>query len=465
MAVKKKEKMEPEEEVPDSMQGDETENEDKVDRGASPDGGQAGSKSSSGGKIFIGGLCWETTTENLTRHFRKYGEIIDAVIMKDRNSGHPRGFGFVTFRDPSICDRALKDTHCIDGRTVEVKKSVPRECMKGPRTKKIFVGGLPPSITDAEFKEYFSKFGKVEEHQIMQDHHTGRSRGFGFVTFESENTVEEVLAEGTRQEIGGKEVEIKKAEPKRPPEAGGFGGQGGFGPPGGYGGYGGPEALVTAEAMALEDMVMGTAGEAVGSAALMAEAMAAGDTVAPEAMAQGEPRVALEVSVDAPVAMAEARAAEGTAAREAVMAAGGGGGGGMGLGGYGGGGGGGGYGGGSSLAGGYGGGGSSYGGGSSMSGGYGSGLASYSAGLGSGGGYGSSLGAYGDGDSPYGSGGYGSYGSAGGSGAGYGGGAYGAGGYGSGSLGASGYGSSRAGYGAGGGPGPSNGRYHPYNRS
>lgn len=56
--------------------------------------------------------------DNLTSHFKKYGEITDAVIMKDRSTGHPRGFGFVTFADPVVCDRVVLDKHVIDGRTV-----------------------------------------------------------------------------------------------------------------------------------------------------------------------------------------------------------------------------------------------------------------------------------------------------------------------------------------------------------
>ncbi|KAG0590975.1 hypothetical protein KC19_1G140000 [Ceratodon purpureus] len=220
-----------------------------------------GKASSSGGKIFIGGLSWDTSTDNLQSHFKKYGEIIDAVIMKDRSTGHPRGFGFVTFADPAVCDNVVLDKHVIDGRTVEAKKSVPRENMaasKGPKTKKIFVGGIPPSITDEEFKSYFAGFGSVVEHQIMQDHSTGRSRGFGFVTFDSEQTVEDILAHGKMHELGGKQVEIKKAEPKRAIQdspgggypggrgggygasAGGYGGyDGGYGGSGSAGGYGG----------------------------------------------------------------------------------------------------------------------------------------------------------------------------------------------------------------------------------
>lgn len=212
------------------------------------------------GKIFIGGLTWETTTEMLTNHFKKYGEITDSVIMKNRTTGHPRGFGFVTFADPSVCDMVLKDNHVIDGRTVEAKRTVPREKMsagsKGPKTKKIFVGGLTTATTEEEFSSYFAKFGKIVEHQIMQDHSTGRSRGFGFVTFDSEQVVEDILAQGRMHELGGKQVEIKKAEPKRSNQesfggyssasvgAGYFAGRGGAGYPnaGAYAAYAGGDA-------------------------------------------------------------------------------------------------------------------------------------------------------------------------------------------------------------------------------
>ncbi|NP_001141380.1 uncharacterized protein LOC100273471 [Zea mays] len=112
----------------------------------------------------------------------------------------------------------LEDEHVIDGRTVEVKRTVPKELSSkdGPKTKKIFVGGIPPSLTEDKLKEHFSSYGKVVEHQIMLDHSTGRSRGFGFVTFESEDAVERVMSEGRMHDLGGKQVEIKKAEPKKP---------------------------------------------------------------------------------------------------------------------------------------------------------------------------------------------------------------------------------------------------------
>lgn len=197
--------------------------------------GDRDDRSASAGKIFIGGLSWETSTEKLTKHFNKYGEIIDSVVMRNRSTRQPRGFGFVTYADPSVIDKVMKETHLIDGRTVEIKRSIPRESMvKGPRTRKIFVGGLLPSITEGEFKSYFSQFGKVVENQIMLEHGTGRSRGFGFITFDDEQVVDDLLSEGRTFELGGKQVEIKKAEPKKPSDES----ERGYGPPMERGGSG-----------------------------------------------------------------------------------------------------------------------------------------------------------------------------------------------------------------------------------
>lgn len=47
-------------------------------------------------------------------------EITDAVIVKDKNMGHPCGFGFIIFVDPTVCNRVVEDKHVIDGRTVRV---------------------------------------------------------------------------------------------------------------------------------------------------------------------------------------------------------------------------------------------------------------------------------------------------------------------------------------------------------
>jgi RNA recognition motif-containing protein len=60
---------------------------------------------------------------------------------------------------------------------------VPRSRLE---SKKVFVGGLAPTVTETELREYFEAYGPVKEAIVMYDRQTNRSRGFGFVTFDNE---------------------------------------------------------------------------------------------------------------------------------------------------------------------------------------------------------------------------------------------------------------------------------------
>ncbi|PHU04068.1 40S ribosomal protein S8 [Capsicum chinense] len=179
------------------------------------------------GKLFIGGISWDTDEDRLKEYFGSYGEVVEAVIMRDRNTGRARGFGFVVFADPAVAERVVKEKHMIDGRTVEAKKAVPRDDQQiinrnnssiqgspGPgRTKKIFVGGLASTVTESDFKAYFDQFGTITDVVVMYDHNTQRPRGFGFITYDSEDAVDRTLYK-TFHELNGKMVEVKRAVPK-----------------------------------------------------------------------------------------------------------------------------------------------------------------------------------------------------------------------------------------------------------
>lgn len=68
------------------------------------------------GKLFVGGISWQTNEDGLLEYFSKYGEVVEAVIMKDRNTGRARGFGFIIFADPAVAERVVMEKHTIDGR-------------------------------------------------------------------------------------------------------------------------------------------------------------------------------------------------------------------------------------------------------------------------------------------------------------------------------------------------------------
>ncbi|KAJ8497224.1 hypothetical protein OPV22_007776 [Ensete ventricosum] len=117
-------------------------------------------------KIFIGGLPKDTTLETFVKHFEKYGEIVDSVIMKDRNTNKPRGFGFITYKDAAVVDQVMR-THMflMEKRAklishelnlqVEIKRTIKKGAapLKDFKTRKIFVGGIPTTLTEGGNQE------------------------------------------------------------------------------------------------------------------------------------------------------------------------------------------------------------------------------------------------------------------------------------------------------------------------
>ncbi|XP_058258723.1 RNA-binding protein 38 isoform X3 [Hemibagrus wyckioides] len=72
-------------------------------------------------KIFVGGLPYHTNDASLRKYFEAYGEIDEAVVITDRQTGKSRGYGFVTMTDRLAAERACKDPNpIIDGRKANV---------------------------------------------------------------------------------------------------------------------------------------------------------------------------------------------------------------------------------------------------------------------------------------------------------------------------------------------------------
>ncbi|XP_058006097.1 probable RNA-binding protein ARP1 isoform X3 [Hevea brasiliensis] len=95
-------------------------------------------------KVFVGGLAWETQKETMKKYFQQFGEILEAVVIIDRNTGRSKGYGFVTFKEAEAARSACEDpAPVIDGggRNFKVLKSFHTGFQGG-------VGTLPfPSTT------------------------------------------------------------------------------------------------------------------------------------------------------------------------------------------------------------------------------------------------------------------------------------------------------------------------------
>ena len=80
--------------------------------------------------------------------------------------------------------------------------------------RKIFVGGLHPSLKTETLINYFSQFGEIEKGIIMTDKITGKSRGFGFIIFSKKETVDKIMSYSNCLFLYGKWIECKRAQPK-----------------------------------------------------------------------------------------------------------------------------------------------------------------------------------------------------------------------------------------------------------
>ncbi|HSX52846.1 MAG TPA: RNA-binding protein [Patescibacteria group bacterium] len=92
---------------------------------------------------------------------------------------------------------------------------------------KLFVGGLPFSMSDDELEQLFAQHGKVASAAIIKDRDTGRSKGFGFVEYENddEGKAAEKALNGT--DVGGRSITVNQARPREERPRRDFGGGGG----------------------------------------------------------------------------------------------------------------------------------------------------------------------------------------------------------------------------------------------
>lgn len=102
---------------------------------------------------------------------------------------------------------------------------------------KLYVGGLAWATTDESLEKAFSRFGKIESARVVSDRESGRSRGFGFVEFESNDDAQNAISEMNGTELDGRSITVNEARPMEEGGArkprGNFGG----GNRGGSGGY------------------------------------------------------------------------------------------------------------------------------------------------------------------------------------------------------------------------------------
>jgi RNA recognition motif-containing protein len=89
---------------------------------------------------------------------------------------------------------------------------------------RIYVGGLPYSVTEQELSDLFSQHGTVESARVISDKFTGQSRGFGFVEMKTDEEAQKAISALNGTQMGGRTITVNEARPQeqRPARGGGF---------------------------------------------------------------------------------------------------------------------------------------------------------------------------------------------------------------------------------------------------
>jgi len=122
----------------------------------------------------------------------------------------------------SLIRQSISQTAVSNGNVTGPSMYNAIRCM----SSKLFVGGLSYQTDDHSLKEAFSGFGDVVEARVITDRESGRSRGFGFVSYSSEDCANEAMKAMDGQDLNGRSVRVSLAT-ERAPRTGGFGGGGG----------------------------------------------------------------------------------------------------------------------------------------------------------------------------------------------------------------------------------------------
>ncbi|MCD9639796.1 hypothetical protein HAX54_024519 [Datura stramonium] len=186
-------------------------------------GGEGSDVSSSEGvntKLYFGNLPYLCDSAQLAGIVQDYASPELVEVLYDRDTGKSRGFAFVTMSSLEDCKTVIEnlDGREYGGRTLRVNfsdKPKPKEPLYPETEHKLFVGNLAWSVTSESLAQAFQEYGTVVGARVLYDGETGRSRGYGFVSFETRAEMENALNNLNEVELDGRALRISLAQGKK----------------------------------------------------------------------------------------------------------------------------------------------------------------------------------------------------------------------------------------------------------
>eukprot|EP00930_Biecheleria_cincta_P024349 TRINITY_DN1743_c0_g1_i2.p1 TRINITY_DN1743_c0_g1~~TRINITY_DN1743_c0_g1_i2.p1 ORF type:complete len:466 (-),score=88.14 TRINITY_DN1743_c0_g1_i2:239-1636(-) len=161
-----------------------------------------------GVKYFVPKLPTSVTDEELGDYFSRFGQVVEAGVAVDKESGQSRGFGYFTMADASSQEDLFATDHEIAGQPISVlltKESLARYGMY-----KVHLGNLPAEATADDIRATLCQFGMVLDVHTPKNPRDGTRQNYGFVTFSSSEAFHAAVT-ARRIQLGRDEVIIKPA--------------------------------------------------------------------------------------------------------------------------------------------------------------------------------------------------------------------------------------------------------------
>lgn len=176
-------------------------------------------------KLFVHGLAFNTTKQSLMRTFQQYGAVKEAVVLLEQHD-RSKGCGFVIFENATSAQWALSSPVFVDGREVQCDyafKGNPRKVLLQNQPvispeqrlaadgRRLFIHDLAWKTTNDTLRRAFLKYGDIQEAVVIHDRKTGKSKGFGFVTFFMAESARKALQEPAKR-IDGRNAKVAYAK-------------------------------------------------------------------------------------------------------------------------------------------------------------------------------------------------------------------------------------------------------------